>query len=178
MSDFVDHTIDPKRASGRGNHSNLQPQVDELQSIENRLAIIEREKQMLLARKSELERLLPFTTIVTAVATTDRDAKFSTAEKVNIFRGLFVGREDVFAVRWENARGRSGYSIACHNEWKPAICNKPKIKCGECPNRKYKNLNQQAIYDHLSGAQTVGLYPLLPDNQCQLLAVDFDKSDR
>ena len=177
MSDSTDHTINSKRSSGRGNNSNPSLQVDELQSINKRLAILEHEKQALLAQKAALERQLPSTTIATTFSTTERDTKFSTAEKVNIFRRLFVGREDVFAVRWENASGRSGYSVACHNEWKPGICNKPKIKCGECPSRKFKNLNQQAIYDHLSGAQTAGLYPLLPDNQCQLLAVDFDKSD-
>ncbi len=35
----------------------------------------------------------------------------------------------------------------------------------------------RAIYDHLSGSQTVGLYPLTHDDACYLLAVDFDKSD-
>lgn len=177
MTSIVIDSIDPKRPSGRGNDSKPSLQVDELQSVNNRLVVLEREKQALLARKEELERQLPSKTIATATTSTDRDAKFSTAEKVNIFRRLFIGREDVFAVRWENASGRSGYSIACHNEWKPAVCNKPKIKCGECPNRKYKKLNQQVIYDHLSGTHTVGLYPLLPDNQCRLLAIDFDKSD-
>jgi hypothetical protein len=38
-------------------------------------------------------------------------------------------------------------------------------------------MDEKAIYEHLSGKQTVGLYPLLPDNNCFLLAVDFDKSD-
>ena len=33
------------------------------------------------------------------------------------------------------------------------------------------------IYDHLSGKQVIGLYPLLTDNTCHLLVADFDKSD-
>lgn len=98
-------------------------------------------------------------------------------QKVEIFKRLFNGRSDVYASRWQNSNGRSGYSVACLNEWKQEICNKPKIKCNECSNRKYKSLNNQVIYDHLSGKLVVGLYPLLTDNTCHLLAVDFDKSD-
>ncbi|KUJ86281.1 MAG: DNA helicase [Halomonas sp. 54_146] len=33
------------------------------------------------------------------------------------------------------------------------------------------------MYDHLSGKQVAGLYPLLPDSSCYLLAVDFDKEN-
>lgn len=33
------------------------------------------------------------------------------------------------------------------------------------------------MYDHLSGKHVAGLYPLLPDGSCYLLAVDFDKED-
>lgn len=96
-------------------------------------------------------------------------------QKVALFKQLFKGRADVFATRWQNSKGRSGYSVACHNEWVPGICKKPDIKCSECPNRQHKALDDQAIYDHLAGKHIVGLYPLLPDNTCHLLAADFDK---
>ena len=33
------------------------------------------------------------------------------------------------------------------------------------------------MYNHLSGKHVAGLYPLLPDSSCYLLAVDFDKED-
>ena len=88
-----------------------------------------------------------------------------------------MGRDDIHAFRWENKQGKSGYAVACHNEWQPGLCNKPKIKCSECTNKAYIALGSRSIYDHLSGAQTIGLYPLLADDTCQLLAVDFDKSD-
>ena len=42
-------------------------------------------------------------------------------EKIDLFRSLFRGREDVYAVQWENRKGKSGYSPACANEW-----NRPK----------------------------------------------------
>src|SRR5271170_1332359 len=43
-------------------------------------------------------------------------------EKIALFRKLFVGREDVFPLRWENGRtGRAGYAPACANEWVKGI---------------------------------------------------------
>jgi hypothetical protein len=57
------------------------------------------------------------------------------AEKIRLFRSLFRGRTDVFPKRWENAKQeRSGYAPACANEWVRGVCEKPKVKCGECPN--------------------------------------------
>jgi len=101
----------------------------------------------------------------------------STQQKIEIFKSLFQGRSDVFSSRWQNTKGRSGYSIACHNEWKKGVCNKPKIKCGDCLNQQYKQLDDKALYEHLAGKLIVGLYPLLTDNTCNLLVADFDKSD-
>jgi superfamily II DNA or RNA helicase len=90
---------------------------------------------------------------------------------------LFRGRQDVYAVRWQNSDGRSGYAVACEHEWVQGICQKPRIKCGECPHRRFKPLDFNAVYDHLSGKHVTGLYPLLPDSTCYLLAVDLDKED-
>ena len=36
-------------------------------------------------------------------------------------------------------------------------------------------LTPDAIRKHLTGKQTIGIYPLLPDETCWFLAVDFDK---
>jgi hypothetical protein len=36
-------------------------------------------------------------------------------------------------------------------------------------------LSDDAIRNHLTGKQTIGIYPLLPDETCWFLAVDFDK---
>ncbi len=58
----------------------------------------------------------------------------------------------------------------------PGVCHKPRVKCGECSNRKFKAFDAQAIYDHLSGKQVAGIYPLLADDCCHFLAVDFDKT--
>jgi hypothetical protein len=41
--------------------------------------------------------------------------------------------------------------------------------------RQLLPLTDQAVHDHLSGNITVGVYPLLPDETCWFLAVDFDQ---
>jgi hypothetical protein len=38
-------------------------------------------------------------------------------------------------------------------------------------------LSDAAIYAHLAGDQTIGVYPLLEDDSCYFLAIDFDEGD-
>jgi hypothetical protein len=102
---------------------------------------------------------------------------FTTDDKIALFRRLFRGREDVYPQRWESAKGTSGYSPACGNEWKPGVCHKPRVKCGDCNQRQLLPLTDQVIYDHLAGKQTIGVYPLLSDDSCYFLAADFDEAD-
>ncbi len=105
-------------------------------------------------------------------------SRFSTAEKVALFRRLFRGRTDVYPIRWESkTTGKSGYAPACGNEWLAGVCEKPRIKCGECNNRLLIPLSDQVIYEHLAGKRTVGVYPLLPDDTCHFLAADFDEAE-
>jgi len=60
------------------------------------------------------------------------------------------------------------------------VCEKPRIKCAECPNRRFLPVTDQVIRQHLSGHDefgrefVIGVYPLLPDETCFLLAVDLD----
>jgi superfamily II DNA or RNA helicase len=99
----------------------------------------------------------------------------SSAEKIELFMSLFRGREDVYANRWENKKQHtSGYSPACANEWTPGICLKPKIKCSACNHKSYLKLDKQIIDNHLRGNVVAGVYPMLPDETCWFLAIDFD----
>lgn len=105
-------------------------------------------------------------------------SRLTTAEKVALFRRLFRGRKDVYPVRWEGkTTGKSGYAPACANEWRAGVCQKPRIKCGDCSNRLLLPLSDAAIYEHLAGKHTVGVYPLLEDDTCHFLAADFDEAD-
>ncbi len=102
----------------------------------------------------------------------------STSDKIALFRRLFQGRTDVYPIRWESKKtGKSGYAPACANEWRPGICDKPRIKCSDCGNRLLKPLTDTVIYDHLAGNHTIGVYSLLTDDTCHFLAVDFDEAD-
>ncbi|MEW5841943.1 MAG: DEAD/DEAH box helicase family protein [Bacteroidota bacterium] len=102
---------------------------------------------------------------------------FKAEEKIKLFMSLFKGRDDVYAKRWQNKEGKSGYSPACLNEWKPGICNKPKIKCADCANQFFVVLNEKVIEDHLKGNMVLGLYPMCTDDTCSFLAIDFDGDD-
>ena len=103
--------------------------------------------------------------------------------KIALFRSLFRGREDVYPRRFESRKtGKAGYAPACANEWVRGICEKPRIKCAECPNRRFLPVTDDVIRWHLSGYDAdgqpfvAGVYPLLQDETCFFLAVDFDKA--
>jgi hypothetical protein len=70
--------------------------------------------------------------------------------------------------------GRSGYAPACANEWRAGVCEKPRIKCGECPNRAFLPVTDEVIRRHLTGKATAGVYPILVDDCSHFLAMDFD----
>ena len=103
----------------------------------------------------------------------------SLQEKVDLFRSLFKGREDVFARRWySKTSGKAGYQPVCQNEWTP-MCDKRTFKCADCPNRHFSPLTNNDIYRHLEGKDAdgrdvIGLYVLNEDNTCHLLCTDFD----
>ena len=98
--------------------------------------------------------------------------------KVALFRTLFRGRDDVYPKLWMNAKtGRTGYAPACANEWVQGVCGKPRVRCGECPNQAFLPVVDRAVLDHLRGHHVIGVYPLLADETCWFLAVDFDKRD-
>ena len=107
----------------------------------------------------------------------------SSEAKIDLFRSLFRGRDDVYPRRFESRKtGKAGYAPACANEWVRGVCEKPRIKCAECPNRRFLPVTDDVIRWHLSGSDAegqpfvAGVYPLLQDETCFFLAVDFDKA--
>lgn len=164
-----------------------------IRDAEKKLKSLDTERNKVLAELEELRReqnniyqvRKTRSLFISAQLTKDSPAK----EKISLFYSLFKGREDVFALRWESSRsGKVGYQPACRNEWVKGICRKPQIKCGECAARDFIPLTESVIRNHLQGYDpdntrasvsrrefVVGLYPLLSDNTCYFLAVDFDK---
>jgi len=145
----------------------------ELEIVNQRISVLEQECEALIKKRDSLVKKIS----LQQNTASQTHVSLSKSQKIELFKQRFKGRSDVYANRWKNSKGRSGYSVACHNEWIPGTCNKPRVKCNECLHRKYKELDDQAIHAHLTGKQVVGLYPLLADNTCHLLAMDFDKAD-
>lgn len=104
------------------------------------------------------------------------------AAKIALFRSLFRGRDDVYPRRFESRRtGRSGYSPVCANEWVRGLCDKPAVRCPECPNRRFLPFTDETVRQHLAGQDetggefVIGVYPMLLDESCFFLAADFNK---
>ena len=53
---------------------------------------------------------------VAASATVDH--RSNSDLKIGLFRSLFRGREDVYAMRWESSNGRHGYMPKADRDWK------------------------------------------------------------
>lgn len=149
-----------------------------IDKLEKRLKDLENEKSSILNEISSLRSKL--------IEHKQNTNEFSSKEKINIFMNLFRGRTDVFPKRWDNIKtNKSGYSPACSNEWIRGVCNKPKIKCGDCNNQLFIPLTANIVHKHLVGENnmygkkdhTIGICPMLPDNKCWFLAVDFDKEN-
>jgi superfamily II DNA or RNA helicase len=162
---------------------------NEIDAIHRQLAAIDVERQGLEHRLRELEqpRIATAPALQPAVAQEPTVTNASPAtDKIALFRRLFGGRTDVFPARWDNPKtGRSGYAPACANEWVRGVCGKPQVKCGDCPNQKFIPVTPEVIECHLRGEDRVrpngrgkdfvaGVYPLLFDDTCGFLAVDFD----
>ena len=97
-------------------------------------------------------------------------------QRIALFRSLFHGRDDVYAVRWENTDGRSGYMPKADRDWKAYLRAKDEDrKKVDRQTRKFRPLTDEVLRGHVVGDHTIGIYPLLQDETCWFLAVDFDK---
>ena len=105
-------------------------------------------------------------------------------QKIALFRDLFKGRKDVFALGYPKNNGKLGYSPACQfsNNWN--VCPK-KIKrdwsypCANCPQRRLIPVSDSVIDAHLRGKSidcrdVMALYPIDENGTCSFLAADFD----
>lgn len=108
--------------------------------------------------------------------------KYATPDqKIELFKSLFIGREDVYAKRFYNVNSRrSGYVPACANEWVQGVCDKKQYRCIDCPNKSFIAVNNRVIFSHLKGddkycRDVIGTYVMLPDETTRFLAIDFDE---
>ncbi len=148
-----------------------QELITERERLLGRIKELEAENAEL--RKRLGEGVMPIEKKTTAMQ------NLSLQEKVDLFRSLFKGRENVFARRWySKTSGKAGYQPVCQNEW-TSLCDKRTFKCADCPNRQFLPLTDNEVYRHLEGKDAdgrdvIGLYVLNEDNTCYLLCTDFD----
>jgi hypothetical protein len=151
------------------------PPVPDRDALDDELRSLRAEVARLQAENGRLQKVLG----VTGSIVSDRPsqsplftgptgpvtASSSAAEKLRLFRALFAGREDVYAVRWENDRtGKAGWMPAVQGGWKRDK-SAPRI---------YLPLTAQILTEHLTGDIHAGVYPLLDGDTCRFLACDFD----
>ena len=125
----------------------------------------------LTSRKSQLEDQPAVISAFSNVSNTS-----DSISKIKLFMSLFKGRDDIYAKKWENKKKtKSGFSPACLNQWPVGLYGMPKTPCSECSNQLYALLDEHVIENHSRGSIIAGIYPMLPDESCHFLAVDFDK---
>src|SRR5271165_1184071 len=106
-------------------------------TVAERLKSAEEECDRLRAENARLRAMLGIqesvskeprpATIPVASVSDGTVVKPSTAEtKIALFRSLFRGREDVYAVRWEGKNGKSGYSPAGAMDWHAINAARPE----------------------------------------------------
>jgi len=149
---------------------------------------VEAEVLLLRAENSALKALLAAHNIALPPQAAEAAAPYAVARsaastlspsaKIKLFRKLFHGRDDVYPIRWEGQQsGKAGYSPVCANEWRRGVCEKPRIKCSDCNHSLYVPVTDHVIESHLRGNVTAGVYPLVSDDRCHFLAIDFDDDD-
>ena len=159
-----------------------------LSETESDLAKLDSQRSELLEQIAELrqaERTIVSSGSAQANIPLSVTNQSSQEAKIALFRSLFRGRDDVYPKRFESLKtGKKGYQPVCRNEWVKGICEKPRIRCEDCVHRQFLPVTDDVIRNHLLGTDpqdrtgrdfTIGIYPMLSDETCWFLAVDFDK---
>ena len=94
------------------------------------------------------------------------------ADKIQLFRSLFRGGRCLSAPFREPQDREGRVCPGLRNEWLRGVCEKPRIKCADCPNRRFLPVTDEVIRWHLSGRDAqgrdfvMGVYPMLLDENC------------
>ena len=121
----------------------MQTSIDRIKEIEAELHDLEDRRQGLLAEMREIRSQENSPELPLGKGTPNTNE-----EKVDLFLSLFGARRSVYPKLWINLKkGSKGYSPACSNEWDPGDCEKPRVKCSDCPNQNFPPLDHSAIFD-------------------------------
>jgi hypothetical protein len=117
------------------------PVVGEFESLSEKLARVTAECERLRAEnerlrstltdhalRSEEKQSVPTPTGEAPLATACHTrTELSVSEKIALFRSLFRGREDVYAIQWDRPNENVSYSPACLRDWK-ALRSVPEVE--------------------------------------------------
>ncbi len=99
---------------------------------------------------------------------------YSREDKINIYCSYFKGRNDIYAERYYDKKtGEKKYAPVCVNKFKN-VCD---FKCKSCTKKEYIGLNRQELIKHFKGMKSFGIYPMLDNDECYFLVIDFDDGD-
>jgi len=148
----------------------MRTSIDRIKEIEAELHDLEARRQGLLAEMREIRSAAESPELILGKGTPSTNE-----EKIDLFLSLFGARRSLYPKLWINRKkGSKGYSPACSNEWVHGVCEKPRVKCSDCPNQNFPPLDHSAIHSHLIGRHTIGTYAIREDDSCIFLAADFD----
>lgn len=104
---------------------------------------------------------------------------FSEEDKLSLFYSYFQGRPDVYATKYYNKKGRPGFSPHGNFQWEEVnnySSNGPKW---QKKMTSYFPYQLKTVKKHILGKEKdfqygAGIYPMLADDTCYLLVMDFD----
>ena len=148
----------------------MKASADRIKEIEAELHDLEARRQGLIAEMREIRSAEESPELPLGKGTPGTNE-----EKIDLFLSLFGARRSVYPKLWINLKkGSKGYSPACGNEWVHGLCEKPRVRCSDCPNQNFPTLDHSAVHSHLTGRHTIGTYAIREDDSCIFLAADFD----
>jgi hypothetical protein len=163
-----DQDIRAKLEEAIAQSQRLRDEVDQLKTILAKHSIPLPEPK---TRQPATTRCLPTPSEVAQVGTLAENPA-----KIALCRSLFCGREDIYAERWRTKDGTWAYRPAGRKNWLAVLASRPEEhKRVDRETRTLFALTDDVVRQHLTGKKTVGIYPLLLDETCWLLAADFDK---
>lgn len=117
-----------------------------------------------------------------ALAKTDK-GNYSEEEKLSLFHSYFRGRPDVYAIKYYSKNGKTGYTPHGDFKWIEVADNK-RINGTKWKKEmiSFYPYTKETIKKHIIGSHNdfkygAGIYPMLTDDTCYLLVMDFDNDN-
>lgn len=108
----------------------------------------------------------------------DENILLNRNDRLRIYMDYFKGRTDVYPYKYFNKKLNKDSFAAfnCFNKFNYSCpITKGKMCNSNCSFYSPIPLTKEIIYNHLSQSKkAIGLYPILDDNTCYFLAIDFD----